>query len=104
MTIAGRMELTKSLFQEFDTEEMFTVFTSALRILTWAFWGQFIGTVPALHGCGPIVVQGNLVAQDQGHGFLQTITVLWFLHRCCHLGNSGAEMHMVKVLQEGRRI
>ena len=104
MTIAGRMELTISPLQEFDTEEMLAVQASPLRILTRALWSQFIGTISALHSRGPIVVQGDLVAQDQVHSFLQTITVLRFLHRRCHLGNGSMEMVIVEVLQEGRWI
>jgi hypothetical protein len=49
-------------------------------------------------------METHTVGQHQGHGFLQTITVLRLLHRRCHLGNGSTEMVIVKVLQEGRWI
>jgi len=104
MTIAGRIELTISPLQEFDAEEMLAVQASPLRILTRALWGQFIGPVSAFHGRSPIVMETHTVGQHQGHGFLQPITILRFLHRRCYLGNDSTEMVIVKVLQEGRWI
>jgi hypothetical protein len=91
-------------FQQFNSQEVFTVARTVLTVLARAIRSNVVAVRTRLDDSRTILMERNCASENEIHCFLEPISILRSLHRGSRLPNGYHETIMLDVLQRGHTI